>query len=169
MVIDGGVHHGGARNGAEISMSSGLKPVCFWMVVKRISRLLLIHVRFCDRHSMICWYVGVVASLRADLQASWFSLCLTGRMYVSILRADCEVAVKAPVMVFCALYCKGSVWLGEFCYVGFRPMGCTRLIGHMSSVRLQPLYKFSLQFVDLPPMLSLQDLLRLQCFLEPLF
>ena len=31
MVIDGGVHHGGARNGVETSMSSGLKPVCFWM------------------------------------------------------------------------------------------------------------------------------------------
>lgn len=61
MVIIGGVHHGGARNGAEVSMSSGLKPVCFWMVRRRISKLLFIRVRFCDWHSMIRLYVGVVA------------------------------------------------------------------------------------------------------------
>lgn len=70
IVINGGVHHGGARNGAEVSMSSGLMPVCFLMVFKRISRLVLICVRFFDRHSMICLYVGVVAILRVDLQAA---------------------------------------------------------------------------------------------------
>ncbi len=49
-----------------------------------------------------------MAGLLSDLQASWFILCMTRRIYVLMLSADFEVAVKAPVIVFGALYYKDS-------------------------------------------------------------
>lgn len=53
---------------------------------------------------MTCLLVGVVAILKADLQASWFNFSFIGRRYVLMLRADFEVTVKASVIVFYTLY-----------------------------------------------------------------
>ncbi len=53
-------------------------------------------------------YAGLVAILSADSQVKRFSLILIGGMQVSILRADFEVAEKAPLITFCALYCRVS-------------------------------------------------------------
>ncbi len=108
MAIFGGVHQSRARNVIKVEMSLGSKPVFFLSVFRKIYGLLFIRVCFCDQHFTISLYIGVVAIVNIDLQVSWLSFCLTRRIYIPLLSADCEIAVKAFVIIVCDLYCKDS-------------------------------------------------------------
>ena len=86
----------------------GFKTSFFLSVFRKICELLFIRGCFCGQHFTISWYIGAVAIVNIDLQASWLSFCLTRRIYISLLSADCEIAVKAFVIIVCDLYCKDS-------------------------------------------------------------